>query len=170
MSADRLWRALLPVLAVAVAVLAGIGTAGSFGEAGDGGEQADVRTVLDSINSELKQGLESGFPDQLASYYAPQAVYQPAMQPPVQGREAIIAHLRTTSTSIETVEFRNRSVEVLGQDRAAEHGTIVYHFSGGAGAVNTGVKASYTFLFERGEDGWKMVRDIRSAHTSPGGA
>lgn len=187
MSTPGLPRALLVAGGVLVAVLAGIGTAGSFGSGGTlWGDQYDpdasdesakeetvirapaIRGTIDSINDVLTEALVSADYESVLDFFAEDAVYFPAMGPPVRGKQALRDHLNDVTPEITDVTFKFREVTVLSPEWATEHGTAVFDFEQeGPGSAT---EFSYAVLFHETESGWKIKRDIGSATQPPSGS
>lgn len=173
-------RALLVAGGLVLVVVAGIGTAGSFGDGGglwgdahdagavsggaDRGENA-LRATIDSMRSVLREALVNGEPGTAAELYAEDAVYFPAMAPPVRGREAVRAHLEGEVPNVTEVTVRNRDVRVLSPGWATEEATVVLH-TGSESTAST-VELSRVLLFRKTDDGWKISRDVGSVNVPP---
>lgn len=185
MKTPGLPRALLVVGGLALAVAAGIGTAGSFGGGGNlWGDQYDtgkdsseagsgpavlrapaIRATIDSLHDELRTALEENDFGTVAEVYAEDAVYFPAMAPPVRGREAIRSKLEAVASSVEVLQYRGRDVQVLSPEWATEHGTVVVRTE--AGGDGGGTELSYSLLYRKTDTGWKITRDVGSANRPP---
>lgn len=184
MKTPGLPRALLVAGGLALAVVAGIGTAGSFGSGGTlWGDQYDagnasgsdgsgptvlrapaIRATIDSLHRELRTGLEENEVGTVAELYAENAVYFPAMGAPVRGREAIRSRLESVASTVEALEYRDREIQVLSPEWATEHGTVVIRAEGPSAGSAT--KMSYALLFQKTDAGWKIKRDIGSSNGS----
>lgn len=181
-------RALLAVVAVAVAILAGIGTAGSFTDDGSlwGGQEEQeagaaetrdemtlrgpaIRASLDSLQAAYMNALENGDHETLAGFYAEDAVYFPAMAPPVRGRDALRTHLEEELPDVASAELKNEEVLVLSPEWVATHGTVVLRLQGGEDAAASETELSYALLLHKTDAGWKIERDVGSANAPPGG-
>lgn len=180
-------RALLVVGGLALAVAAGIGTAGSFGgeaelwgdlydpDADHGGaEQGEtvlrapaIRTTIDSLQDELREALEERDVETAAELYTDGAVYFPVMANPVRGRRAILSSLKDGASEVAALEFRDREVRVLSPEWATAHGTLVMRWNADDASEMSDV--SYSLLYRRTDDGWMITRDVRSATTAPPG-
>lgn len=187
MKTPGLPRALLVAGGLLVAVLAGVGTAGSFGSGGTlWGDQYDpdspdtatqeetvlrapaIRAGIDSINSALTEALVSADYESVLDFYAEDAVYFPAMGPPVRGKQALSDHLEDVTPDMSDVTIKSREVTVLSPEWATEHGTAVFRLEEeGAGSTT---ELSYALLFHKTESGWKIKRDVGSATRPPSGS
>lgn len=187
MKTPGLPRALLVAGGLVVAVLAGIGTAGSFGSGGTlWGDQYDpdssdataqegtvlrapaIRATIDSINGALTEALVNGDYESVLDLYTEGAVYFPAMAPPVRGKQALQAHLNTVTPEITDVVFKSREVTVLSPEWATEHGTAVFSLE--EEGADSRTELSYALLFHKTESGWKIKRDVGSATQPPSGS
>lgn len=182
MKTPGLPRALLVVGGLALAVVAGIGTAGSFGGGGNlWGDQYDpgnasgneksrptvlrapaIRDTLDSLHRELRTALEENEVGTVAGLYAEDAVYFPAMAAPVRGREAIRSKLESVAPNVEALEYRDREIQVLSPVWATEHGTVLVRTE--ARGEGNGTELSYSLLYRKTDTGWKITRDVGSAN------
>lgn len=188
MKTPGLPRALLVVGGLALAIVAGIGTAGSFGGNGNlWGDQYDpdagsaearatettlrgpaIRATLDSMSAAFMEALENGDHETLAGFYADGAIYFPAMGSPVRGRDALRAHFREDLPDLSSVDVRERQVMVLSPEWATEHATVVLREDAEGGSPST--ELSYSLLYHRTDAGWRIIRDIASANAPPSGA
>lgn len=186
MKTPGLPRALLVVGGLALAVAAGIGTAGSFGSDGDlwgdyydsdrasGNSEPEstvlrvpaIRSTIDSMSSVLREALVNGEPGTMAGLYAEDAVHIPAQAPPVRGREEIRAHLEREASRVDELRLESRDVQVLSPEWATEHGTVVIRTESQSPASAT--EMSYALLFQKTDAGWKIKRDIGSSNGSRG--
>lgn len=186
-------RALLAVVAVGIAVLAGIGTAGSFGDGGslwgehyDGGSASGgpagasaqeptvlrapaIRATIDTMSSAFREALVDGDHGTLVELYAEDAVHLPAMAPPVRGREALRAHLEDEVPEVAGLTFERREVRVLSPEWATEHGTVLIRTGAGDEGPAPETELSYALLFQKTSDGWKIRRDVESPNGPPAG-
>lgn len=187
MKTPGLPRALLVAGGLVVAVLAGIGTAGSFGSGGTlWGDQYDpdasdataqeetvlrapaIRATIDSINGALTEALVNGDYESVLNFYAEDAVYIPAMAPPVRGKQALRDHLNNVTPDISDVTIKSREVTVLSPEWATEHGTGVFRLEQEGPGSET--ELSYARLFHKTESGWKIERDVGSTTQPPSGS
>lgn len=179
-------RALLVAGGLVLVVVAGIGTAGSFGDGGElwgdgydaGAVSGDadrganvlrapaIRATIDSMRSVLREALVDGEPGTAAQLYAEDAVYVPAMAPPVRGRGAVRAHLEDEVPNVTEVTVRNRDVRVLSPGWATEEATVVIHT--GSESIASTVELRRVLLFRKTDDGWKISRDVGSLNDPPG--
>lgn len=189
MKIEGLPRALLAVVAVGIAVLAGIGTAGSFGDGGslwgehyDGGSASGtsdqdptvlrapaIRATIDTMSSAFREALVDGDHEALVELYAEDAVHLPAMAPPVRGREALRAHLEDEVPEVAGLTFERREVHVLSPEWATEHGTVVIRTEAADDGPAPDMELSYALLFQKTGDGWKITRNVESPNRPPAG-
>jgi len=180
-------RALLAVAAVAVAILAGIGTAGSFTDGGSlWGDEYDpdseaaearaqettlrgpaIRAALDSMQAVYMEALENGDVETVVGFYARDAVYFPAMGEPVRGREALRAHLENELPEIASAEVKSEETLVLSPEWATSHGTVVFRTEASGEAPASEIELGFSLLFHRTDAGWKIERDVGSANAPP---
>lgn len=180
-------RAMLAVAAVGVAILAGIGTAGSFGGVGSlWGDQYDpdssteetvdrgeivlrapaIRATVDSVVGVYEEAVNAGEHDAVASLYASDAVSSRPGAPATEGRASIRRALERAFPADATLEITSADVRVLSPEWASVYGSAAITGTGMAGADRDGGERPVTFfaLLRKGGDGWKVAREAVSSN------
>lgn len=106
--------------------------------------------------------------ESVLDFYAEDAVYLPAMGPPVRGKQALRDHLNNVTPEVSDVTIKSREVTVLSPEWATEHGTAIFDF--GQEGPGSETELSYARLFHKTASGWKIKRDVGSATQPPSGS
>lgn len=174
-------RALLVVAAVGVAVVAGIGTAGSFGGGGTlwgdrsgeeaGAEEADrdravlrapvIRAAIDSLTAAYQEAVNAGDLEAAAGVYARDAVSSLPGAPAAEGRGAIRRSLERSFPDGASLEITSTEIDVLSPEWAAAWGAAAVDRDGAGGDPAT--ETTFVALFEKTGDGWRVAREAVSA-------
>lgn len=180
-------RAVLAIAAVGLAILAGIGTAGSFGDDGslwgdhyepDSPSAASperdaavlrgpaIRTAVESVTTAYARAVNDGEHDAAASLYAADAVTSRPGVPAAEGRATIRRSLERAFPTGTTLQIASADVQVLSPEWASVYGSASVAPAGNDGAEATGGKRSVTLfaLLRKGDDGWRVVREAVSSN------
>lgn len=180
-------RTILVVVAVGLAVLAGIGTAGSFG--GDGtlwGDQYDpdsraegyadrngavlrapaIRAAVDSVTGLYAEAVNAGEHGVVASLYAEDAVASRPGAPDVEGRSSIRSSLERAFPTGTVMKIDSSDVQVLSPEWASVWGRATAELAANADADRAGAERPMTFfaLLRKTDGGWKVVREAVSSN------
>lgn len=185
-------RALLAVGAVALAVLAGIGTAGSFGDSGSlwgdhydpAGSETDaasrdeavlrapaIRAAVDSVIAMYGRALTRGDLDRAAISYASDAVSSWPGERAAEGRRSIRSSLERSFSGDVSLELSSVEIQVLGPEWASAYGRagLAQSPAEEGRAVDDGADAraqpvTFFALLRKTGDGWKVVREAVSSN------
>ncbi len=180
-------RAMLAVAAVGIAILTGIGTAGSFG-GGDSlwGDQYDpespseasadrgetvlrapaIRGVVDSMTTLYENALDAGRHGAAASLYAEDAVTSQPDAPVAEGRASIRSSLEQSFPAEASLEVTSVDVRVLSPEWTSVYGSASVSEAENVDADREAATRPVTFfaLLRNSDDGWKVVREAVSSN------
>lgn len=180
-------RAMLAVAAVGLAVLAGIGTAGSFGDGGSlwgdrydpnsrSDEAADwgetvlrgpaIRTAVDSVIGTYQKAVNAGEHGEVASLYAEDAVSSRPGAPATEGRASIQKDVTRAFPAEATLLITSADVQVLSPEWASVYGSASVAPAGEGETEAAGGERPVTFfaLLRKSDDGWRVVREAVSSN------
>ena len=128
---------------------------------------ADI-AALDSARAAFMAGYEAGDAEGIGRLYAADAISEPNNQPTLNGRDAIVASLRSMfeQVSVKTVLTPDgaKTRGTIGVDRG--HYTVTV--TPKAGAPATSSEGRYLVIYIKDADGtWKAWRDMDNAAGAP---
>jgi ketosteroid isomerase-like protein len=129
------------------------------------GTSAQSRTDprLDRLATEFQAAYNRGNADQVAAFYADDAVSMPPNRPIVQGRAAIVANLRRNLADDPATMTLTPIESAIVGDRAYEVGTRVMKWK--TGLV---LNEKYTRVFKRVGNDWKIAYFIWNSDSAAG--
>jgi uncharacterized protein (TIGR02246 family) len=128
---------------------------------------ADI-AALNAARAAFMAGYEKGDAEAIGNLYTPDAISEPNNQPTLEGRDAIVASLKSMfeQVSVKTVltPEETRTLGNVGLDRG--HYTVTV--TPKAGAPTTSAEGRYMVVYVKGADGtWKVSRDMDNTAGAP---
>lgn len=130
-------------------------------------DTAAILAEMDSMRSAFQEHFAAGDAEAMAAIYAEDAIYSHPGLPAVQGRDSIRAVISRTHPPGGTLEIRPTDVMVLGPDVVYEFGTGRVSFTPPEADEPVTTESTYSALFRRTADGWRVVREALSASSPP---
>ncbi|MEF8940238.1 MAG: SgcJ/EcaC family oxidoreductase, partial [Salinivenus sp.] len=133
-------------------------------------DTTQIRATFDSLRSAFEQAVAAGDFEAQAGIFTADGVYSPPMAPPIRGRDSIRAVLERTMPPGATADIQPIEMRILGRDWVYEFGTTTLSFTPEGANQPRKTTGTYSTLFHRTENGWKVTHEAFSSNAPPPGA
>ena len=133
-------------------------------------DTAAIMATFDSMRTAFEEAFAAADVEAMAALYAEDAIYSEPGRPPVHGRDSIQALLSRTHPEGATIEITPTDVMVLSNDWVYEFGTGTVSVTPEGAGEAVEMPASYSALFRRTPDGWRLYREALSSNAPPPGS
>lgn len=123
-----------------------------------------VVATIDSIGMMAEQAYSEGDVGQIAEFFHPEITYSPMGDPPIRGRDSVVAYENRILPQGATIDFSPIETQVLSSEWAYTLGTATLRYTPEGVTEEQSVTATYLDVFRHTDDGWKLYRSVVSAN------
>ena len=133
-------------------------------------DTASITATFHSIRAAYEKAYAASDLEAAASIAHPEMLYAPPGQPPIRGRDSIVACDRKTRPPGATINNKPIDFRVLSAEWVYELGTAAVTFPPEGAGEPQSVANTYLAIFRKTPEGWKAYRESISSNQPPGGS
>lgn len=128
-----------------------------------------IRAAVDSVRSQFEEAFNAGDYETAASLIHPEMIYSPPGNPPIRGRDSVIAYDRRSFPAGATIEIEPLDTRVLSDEWVYDYGISRVTFTPEGAEEEQSVESTYLVIVHKTDDGWMVYRESLSSNAPMGG-